>query len=235
MKKLMPVVKIFALAMAAVIASLSLNAPFVSAESSKGKEYHRIVVLADAHYPCKITKFPNLSQQRQITAAKLKTVDDINSWTNVDLVTIVGDIVAATGSAEEYAHAKEFTDQFTKPLALIAGNHEYMYDDNRNSAGKLVRGSPQMRQEKLKRYQKVFGELYYTKHLGGYQLIFLSPDATDSRNLTELSSKQLDWLQTQLKKNSDSPTLLFFHSPLHGTLLPYNKRVTKPGFWCTDP
>ncbi len=229
MKKLLTTIKVLLLFIAAIMAAQA-SMPVVSAQPNGGKEYFRIVVLADAHYPCKVTKFPDLSQQRQIAAAKLKTVDEINSWNDVDLVVIVGDIVASTGSVEEYAQAKEFTDRFTKPLALIAGNHEYMYDDNRNNAGKLVRGTPQMRREKLKRYQAVFGELYYSKMIGRYRLIFLSPDVTDGRHVTELSQTQLDWLKAQLTKDSGSPTLLFFHAPLRGTLLPHNDKVVKPGF-----
>lgn len=61
-------------------------------------------------------------------------------------------------------------------------------------------------------------ELFYSRRVGPYQLIFLSTDDLYSDNLCEMSGKQIDWWQSELRKNKNVPTIVFFHAPLKGTL-----------------
>lgn len=49
-------------------------------------------------------------------------------------------------------------------------------------------------------------------------------------HLTEITEKQVSWLRDQLEKNKNLPTLIFFHAPLLGTLLSYNKDVNTHNF-----
>lgn len=178
----------------------------VAASQTDRRSYSRIVVLGDPHFGGE--------------ASKLRTISKINSWDDVDLIVIMGDIVAETGSAQEYILAKEFVASVEPPVAVIAGNHEFMYADTTTAEGKLRRAGQELRRLKLKRFKQAFDldELYYTKRIGRYLLIFLSPDVTDGKYLTEISASQLEWLRTTLTENSVFPTVIFFHAPLKGTL-----------------
>lgn len=205
---------------------------FAAAEQDGKRDYYRIVVLADPHYPFKPTVSNNPAKRQKRVTAKLKAIEDINAWNDVDLVVIVGDIVAVSGTTAEYAQAKEFVSKINKPLAIIAGNHEYMYSDHQNAKGRYPWGTAELRQEKLTRFRETFGltNHYYSRMLGKYHLLFLSPDAVNGRYLTEISDHQIKWLDSQLQENSKSPVLIFFHAPLENTLLQYNQKVNKPNF-----
>lgn len=194
-------------------------------------DYFHIVVLSDVHYPTKNTSQDSAKSERIVTA-KQAALDRINSWPDVDLVVFLGDIVAQAGTEQEYRAAKEFVDKVSKPVAVIAGNHEYMYADARDAAGRLMRAHPDYRLKKLQRFQDTFGlpDLSYARVEQGHLLLFLSVDATDSRYLTALSGYQLFWLQEQLKSHPGMPAIVFFHAPLAGTLAKYNQTVETENF-----
>ena len=196
------------------------------------KEYHCIVILSDAHYPSKLSAEENATGRQKKIDNKLSAINDINSWNDVDLAVFLGDIVEKLGNKSDYAQAKEFVDKLTKPKALIVGNHEFMYEDHLTENGKLQWASPELRAAKLERFKNVFqvNNLYYSRGIDNYLLIFLSPDVTNGKYLTEISLEQLSWLEKTLTANKTSPTLIFFHAPLAGTLASYNKDANTPNF-----
>lgn len=183
-------------------------------------DYYRIVILSDIHYNTADTN----------AAAKRRVIDTINNDNDVSLVAILGDTVARTGSAEEYTAAKQLVNQITKPLAIIAGNHEFMYDEN-NSANKF-RSTPERRAAKLEYFKNTFNRptLYYAQQAAGYLLIFLSPDQTDGKYLTAMSNQELNWLKNVLANHLNTPTLIFFHAPLNGTLETYHRNINTKNF-----
>jgi 3',5'-cyclic AMP phosphodiesterase CpdA len=156
---------------------------------------------------------------------KEEVIENINSWSDVDMIVLLGDICAEFGTVEEYTYANKFLDQLNKPLYPVVGNHDYLYEDN--IPGKHVKASYTIRKKKLQRFKETFSlqEVFYSKRVGGYLLIFLSTDDLYSGNNTEISGKQIDWLQSELSKNKDIPTIIFFHAPLKGTLMGNNKYV----------
>jgi len=186
---------------------LALAAPLAAADCP------RVAVLADIHF-------------KEGDQKKLRAVDDVNAWNDVALVAVLGDIVEKRGTPEEYARAREFVGRIARPKALVAGNHEYMYADEEVD-GKIHWGAPELRREKLERFRRELGapELYYTRQVGGYLLVFLSPDATEGKTLTEMSPQQLDWLAATLRAHPKTPTLVFFHAPLMGTLANYAPKI----------
>ncbi len=119
-----------------------------------------------------------------------------------------------------------------KPVAVIPGNRDFIYRDEPSANGKLQRATAKEREMKLERFKNSYGleNLYYSKKVGDYLLVFLAPDKTDSQYLCELSEKQLKWLKKTLAENTTTPTLLFFHAPLAGTLADYNKDVNTANF-----
>ena len=218
--------KISSILLTVVLAGSVLFSPaLVNAE--KEKNYQRIVVVGDAHYPSKTSESKNPELRAKKIEQKLQAVEDIDSWPDVDLVVFTGDMVARLGNQEDYAEAKKFVDKFTKPVTFITGNHEFRYADTLSKKGKLRKCTPEFRQEKLERFKTVFQmpELYYTKQAAPYLLVFLSADRTDDAFTTGISDEQLKWLDTTLSVYSNQPTIIFFHAPLAGTLLPYNTEV----------
>ena len=196
------------------------------------KECHRIVVISDAHYPSKLSAEENANGRQKKIDNKLSAIKDINGWNDVDLVVFLGDIVEKIGNESDYSQAKDFVNKLTKPKAIIAGNHEFMYDDYLSANGKLKWASSELRAAKLERFKSTFqlNDLYYGRYIDNYLLIFLSPDVTDGKYLTEISLQQLSWLEKTLANNKTKPTLIFFHAPLAGTLKQYNKEVNTPNF-----
>ena len=215
--------------LAALLFVLLLPLPFAHAQS----DYQRIVVLGDPHLPFSTERTSDPDKQNRIVAAKIKVRDDINGWDDVALVTVVGDLVAETGIAQEYETAKLYFAHLNKPIALVDGNHDFAYTDNRGPTGNFPRGDAASRRLKLQRFRDTFRmpALSYTKTLGNYLLIFLSAEMETSRYLLQYSPEQLRWVRSQLERHPGQPTLIFTHPPLKDTLSRYNKYANTPGFY----
>jgi 3',5'-cyclic-AMP phosphodiesterase len=184
------------------------------------KDYYHLVVLADPHLP------------GVEVHAKEKVIKTINSWDDVDAVAVLGDICHEFGVPAEYAYAKKFFSQLTKPTYFITGNHDYFYDDFRDSRGRLTRAFSANQEKKLNIFKETFSqpELYYSKTVWNYLLVFLSVDELGSSDLTRISEGQLDWLRSELTRHKSLPTIVFCHAPLKGTLQNYNKYANTPNF-----
>ena len=191
------------------------------------RDYQRIVVLSDAHYPSKTLATKNPEKRQSRVDNKLKTAQQVNSWNDVNLVVFTGDMVQLSGNKQNYVWAKQFVDKVKKPKAIIAGNHEYFFADQEDAKGKMKHSSLMEQQVKLQRFLKTYNmaDLYYTKDMGNYLLVFLSPTVASGQYSCEMNAKEMDWLAKTLQSNKNKPTLIFFHAPLQGTLLQYNKSV----------
>ena len=188
--------------------------------SSGGQTPYHLVVLGDPHLPGKF-----LSEKEAV----MRT---INSWSDVKLVVAVGDICKDLGTEKEYSAARQFFNKLAKPFVPIPGNHDFIYEDIKMPNGKRIKGTASAKQNKLAIFQKTFGvpALYHSKMVENYQLIFLATDDLQSDQLTRISSKQLDWLRSELNRHRKQPTIIFFHGPLSGTLSNYNKYANSNDF-----
>ena len=175
------------------------------------REYYQIVVLSDVHLP------------GNIPIQKEKAIATINSWPDVDLVAVTGDIVSKGGDKNEYDDAQRFFASLSKPKAMVGGNHDYIYPDsypvNPATGHHQKESSPELRRQKLERFKQTWGlqEIFYSKRAGGYLLVFLTPDDLVTNNYSQITDRQLDWLRGELQKNKGTPTIIFFHAPLQGT------------------
>lgn len=178
--------------------------------------YHHLVILGDPHLP------------GNTLTAKEKVLAAINTWADAEAVAAVGDICALYGTGEEYAAAKAYFGQLTKPLFPIPGNHDYIYQTPPDGGGGYIPASGAAQQAKLDLFRETFGlpELFYARRMGRYFLIFLATDHASFA--TGLSARQLQWLQTQLAANRTRPAIVFFHGPLNGTQYNYKHYVNKP-------
>ena len=180
--------------------------------------YHHLVLLGDPHLPGK-----HIERKHEV-------IDTINTWDDVSLVVALGDATEALGNADEYTAASAFLKRLSKPLCVIAGNHDFYYEDQLYPSGKKIKASIETRALKLERFRTSFGlnSIYYSKQSGRYRLVFLSTDSGDS--LASLSDKQFSWLEGELKTFRNTPTVIFFHAPLDGTLTSYNSKVNTRSF-----
>ncbi len=198
-------IRLLVFVLAALIIGRSNAAP------APNREYQRIVVLSDIHLPGR-----NLP-------AKEQAIADINHWQDVDLVVVTGDIVATGGDASEYAFAKQFFKKLTKPACFIGGNHDYIYPDhfvlNPATGHHVKEKSPELRAKKLQRFKETWGlpELFYGKRMNNYFLVFLTPDSLTGNDSCRMTTRQVDWLKTELQRNKNMGTIIFFHAPLEGT------------------
>lgn len=182
------------------------------------KEYQHLVILGDPHLPGEKIKI------------KKQVIATINTWDDVDMIVAVGDICEERGTNEEYAAVKEFFSKLKKPLYPVVGNHDYLYADNLDAKGKKVRAVTETREAKLNKFRDSFGlkEISYSKMAGNYFLVFLSLDSPGY--LAEISQKQVDWLSSELENYKKTPTIVFFHAPLEGTLRNYNKNANTSNY-----
>ena len=221
MAKDRPVSKFMIVGFIFCVGCFALPALFgISYLSANEKDSDHLVILGDPHLPGKNV------------AEKEKVINTINSWEDVDRVAAVGDILFELGTADESEYAKKFFARLKRPLSVIVGNHDYIYEDFLNASGRKTKGSSGNRQQKLKRFQETFNlpDLYYSKKLGSYLLIFLSTDDLNSSDLARISAGQIDWLRSELARHKTLPTLIFFHAPLKGTLPNYKPNANRPDY-----
>ncbi|NCD12893.1 MAG: hypothetical protein EOL93_10115 [Epsilonproteobacteria bacterium] len=177
-----------------------------------------IVLLGDPHIPGKDI------------AHKEEVLETLNQWETVDMVVALGDVCSKTGSKEEYALVKSYFSKLKKPLFVITGNHDFIYDDMLGDNEKLRHASLEEQNEKLRRFRETFHleTLYYSLQKENYLLIFLSAD--DASHLAQISQKQLEWFEATLLEHKNMPTIVFFHAPLDNTLETYNRWANTPNF-----
>jgi 3',5'-cyclic AMP phosphodiesterase CpdA len=209
------------ISMRCVVVLLLLIAGFFSwvaptVGEARDRAYHHVVIFGDPHLP------------GRDLPAKERMLDTINSWADVDLVIAVGDICVDYGTDAEYRAAADFFARLGKPLAAIAGNHDYFYATPVEPGGPLAPGTKESREAKLAVFRKVFGlnEHFYVRSLGGYRLVFLSTDHDEWQ--LGLSERQLAWLKAELANDRGTPTIIASHGPLKGTLHNYRHWINTP-------
>ncbi len=210
---------------AALLAMLLLwQGPSQTVAKTTAPAYQRMVILSDLHLPFRPDKVPGEARQQAVLAAKRQVAADINRWTDVAKVALLGDLAATNGDAQERAAVAAYLALIEKPKAIINGNHDYLYEDELSANGKRVKAGGAARAQKLAQFQAncALPAVYYSEQLGRYRLVFLAVDALDSAVLAQLSDSQLQWLRQELAAHRQEPTIIFFHAPLSGTLTGYS-------------
>ncbi len=201
-----------------LLAVMVLVMPWPHPAGAEDPSYHRLVILGDPHLPGRFIE------------KKEAVLETINSWEDTEMVISVGDICSDFGSDEEYREAEIFFSRLKKPFFPVAGNHDYIYETPSGPKGGLVIAPRPVQEEKLQKFREVFDlpEYFYSKHVGGYLLIFLSSDHVDF--LSGISERQLAWFRSELEANRKTPTITFFHGPLKDTLKNYRRWINTPNF-----
>lgn len=192
-------------------------------KSSTGKDYYRITVLSDVHYPSKTPVSEGEKRAKKIRQ-KEEAIWEINKWDDLDLAVFTGDMVALSGEDVQMKEFLTLSNRLDKPKAFIAGNHELFYERNPNFSD-LSHGA----ENHIENFKKNFGPLYYTKEMGNYLLVFLSPDDNrQSKFPVKMTDAELDWFRKTVEANKNKPTIVFYHAPLDGTMDPKNEKEGNP-------
>jgi 3',5'-cyclic AMP phosphodiesterase CpdA len=181
------------------------------------RAYRQIVILGDPHLPGQ-----HLAQKKEVRAT-------INGWHDVDLVVAVGDICDEYGTAEEYKAARAFFARLNKPLAIVTGNHDVLYETpSWPGGGGYHPATHTTREAKLRLFRRTFHlpVHYSSRMVGGYLLVLLSTD--HEHFATGIREEQLDWLRTELTSHPRTPTIIVFHGPLQGTQYAFKRYINRP-------
>lgn len=196
---------------------------FAKTQAQPQRNYSRLVIISDFHYPCKNLVPPKERLMRM--AAKERVLQEMNDWRDLDLAVFTGDMVQRNGDAAEYRLVRLVVNGLKKRKAFIAGNHELLYTGYH---GELRPGSCTERIIHFARYTQTFGPLYYAGEQGGYLLVFLSPDTVTGGAAVELSHQQLAWLDQTLATHRQQPTIIFCHAPLEQTAVSSRPGISLP-------
>lgn len=202
--------------------------PLGSVFANDANGWYHIPVLTDCHYPVKTKTTLSASAQERLIANKLKAIETLNHWSDIDFIAFLGDIIPDGGNETEWNYAKDFFSRLKKPIVAIAGNHEYSYVDNRDAKGKLALASKEQKESKYSKFKDLFnisGDVFQSRIVGRYLLVFLNPDI-DTKNLVELNERQLQWFENELSTHPDMPTIVFCHAPLLGTQFNWEENDT---------
>ena len=116
----------------------------------------------------------------------------------VDIVLITGDITN-NGRPKGVSYAKSIFDKLDSPYYLIPGNH-----DNNNDIWKTFKGKACPKRHKE----------FINYVIDDYEIRFIALDSTiPDKPGAELCTTRIEWLDKQLSKQTDKPTIIFMHHP----------------------
>ncbi|MGF1700212.1 phosphodiesterase [Photobacterium makurazakiensis] len=154
-----------------------------------------IAQLTDLH----IKESGKLAYRKVDTVASLKNaINHLNTLVpRPDQVIITGDL-GDFGTPDEYALICELLADLTLPYSVIPGNHDCRTNMREAFSGKASFDHPEY--------------CHFIQSAGDYQLIGLDTSVA-GKPYGFLENESLVWLEQQLSKHVDSPTLLFLHHP----------------------
>lgn len=170
---------------------LDMRASTVSSQTASVEKNSslRIAVLNDLHHDS-----PDCDGWFRGVAASVSEL-------NPDICVLAGDL-ANKGLEASLIAVREIFSAVGCPICAVPGNHDCD-----------VTGDTSL-------YAKVFpGQLNYSIHISGWQLIFL--DTTDgvAWKETQIAEQTLDWLSDSVSTMDDTmPTLVFSHFPLSSSI-----------------
>lgn len=111
---------------------------------------------------------------------------------NVDLLLLTGDL-SQDGSVESYQRMRNSLDSYQIPAYCLAGNHDDLAIMQKHLPSEYV-------------------SLARSLNIGNWKIILLNSVVTEAVQ-GYLAEAELTWLEEQLNKEGDRPTLIAFHHP----------------------
>ena len=150
-----------------------------------------------------------------------KTIAQVNA-AQVDFVLIAGDLTQ-TGNPEELADFKIYLKEFHAPVWFVPGNHDV---GNKLNSGK-TEGA--VTRERVEAYEKALGPSWFIQERVGVRVIGINSSLLGSGSDRE--GEMWKFLEKELGKRVQVPTILFMHYPL------FLKDLDEPGgdYFNTEP
>ncbi|MEK7991117.1 MAG: metallophosphoesterase [Thiotrichaceae bacterium] len=145
----------------------------------------RIVQLTDIHIDAPDKPYYDIDVKGKF----LRALEQISTYTDIDLLVISGDLAAHDGEIESYQWIEKQLKYLNMPYIVMAGNH----DDMKNMQSVF----------EIDKNDVHDGMLFFRKEIKKLPLLFLDTACYF------LSQSQLDWL----KQQPQVPSLLFMHHP----------------------
>ncbi len=154
----------------------------------------------------------NIKTRMRIHNAFLEDSVGLINQVNCDpkFAMVIGDITDAQGRKEDFEQMHEFLGKSKVPLLYSIGNHETTYS---------VKLGPGYNMDGFSNYfaaQKAINgldKLLYSFNLGQWHFV-VWPDPLRN-NFFETHPHYFDWLEKDLEKYKDRPTMFFQHVPIH--------------------
>lgn len=143
-----------------------------------------ILIASSAH----AFSFAVFGDNRDGDAVYKKILDKVNSDKTITFSVNTGDFVAR-GQESEYIKYQKMIKKSRVPIYHVMGNHDGVFGG-------------------WKFYKKYFGPDYYSFNYGNSHFIIL-----DNAFKISFDKKQYNWLISDLKKNKQQHTFVFFHKP----------------------
>ncbi|MFY0654482.1 MAG: metallophosphoesterase [Cyclobacteriaceae bacterium] len=123
---------------------------------------------------------------------------------------ILGDIVDSQGEEKNFLAMEEFYKKINTPILLEIGNHETRYNSTFTPGYNMDAFSNYFDSQKRINGQD---KMLYSFDIGNYHFI-VWPDPL-RREFWENHPHYIEWLQRDLEKNKEKPTIFFQHVPIH--------------------
>ena len=172
--------------------------------------------LSDLHTSHKKAISGNRMHPNSFELAK-DAIEQVNEIPSLDFVVITGDGIdyPNTELLQEFGG---LISTLNKPYYYAIGNHDVSVDYSKEKFMKVL--------SKTNPY-KTFNKPYYSTVLKkNFKLIFL--DGASDSSITSngyIDSKQLKWLDEQLKESRDKVVLIFLHFPIEEPFSSHNHRI----------
>ena len=114
------------------------------------------------------------------------------------------------GRPEEYEHLKALMKGIPFPVYMLVGNHD--------DAQVMRQVFPEHE------YLGTSGPLQYSLKVGDIQLIALDT-TTPQESFGQLSTENIEWLESELQKHSDIPVIIAMHHPPFKTLIGHMDQI----------
>ena len=138
----------------------------------------------------------------------------------LDLVVLMGDMVAAYGTDAEYRAVREFLDDLRAPTQIVSGNHEWYFEEFDEVSGFYGeiwnQASNAESRAKIERFRAFYGLDSLWRSFGNElgKFVFLSLDDVPSQKQESLSRAQWDFLENELRGAGEAPVWVFCHCPV---------------------
>jgi len=159
-----------------------------------------IVQISDTHITAKGTKAYGVAPMAENLSLCVEHINQLNP--KPDLVLVTGDLTCS-GKISELEHARSLLDQIYAPYFVIPGNH----DDRLNLMSVFEKSTCPV-------ISSTENQHFINYVIDDFEIRLITVDSNKTgKPGGEICQTRATWLDKQLSKNTDKPTIVFMHHP----------------------